>query len=244
MPIKPREKGIITLAFDDAYLDTYKYAIRYLTKHNIKSTIAVSPALIGKKFENRQVMKLRHIKNAIKFGHEIASHTLSHANLLKLAAEDKKSAILELSESKKVLEKLLNCKINSFVFPYIKNNRTRFLYLKAKEYYKSAGITAYNPYFNSIPPRDPYDIVGFAVMKKHSLSYLNTLVDHAEKHKLWLTEVFHLVSKKNTLSAHMPKPYRFFMRINDFKKHIDYILSKDMLILTQQNATKIFCHGI
>ena len=237
---RTRHTGIITIAFDDAYLDTYNYAIKHLTKLGMSSTISVPASLVGKACEMRPVMDKKKLKSAIKNGHEVASHGLTHTNLLKLSLKDKKSAFKEISLSKKNLKILLGCNISSFVFPYIKKNHSRELYLECKKYYKSARITSPKPYFSNVPPNDPYDIVGFAITTKHSVSLLNKLVDYAAKKKLWLIEVFHLVGKKNTLSAHRPKPYKYFMHIDNFKKHVDHILSKDLLVLTQKNAIQKF----
>ncbi|UCD54777.1 MAG: polysaccharide deacetylase family protein [Candidatus Omnitrophota bacterium] len=239
-----RKKGIVTLAFDDAYLDTYKHAIKYLDKLNIKSTIAVPASFIGKRFENRRLAGLEELKDNLKRGHEIASHTLTHPNLSRLSLKDKNEMISEIVESKKELEGLLHNKVNSFVFPYINKNQLgrgglNLPYLlKARPYYKSARFTADSPYFNKIPVKNPYSIIGFAIMKKHSLSYLKKQVDYAEKKKCWLIMVFHLVGEKNTESFHRPKPYRFFMHIDVFRELIDYILSKDIMLLTQKDAVK------
>lgn len=232
------KKGVVTIAFDDAYLDTCKYAIRHLDRFNIKSTIAVPADLIGKTFEKRRLVDLKMLKGLVKSGHEIASHTLTHSNLFKLSLRDDERTVSEIAGSKRKLEALLSCTVNSFVFPYINRNQSNALRSKVKAHYKSLRITCHTPSFNGIPVKNSYKLSGFAVMKKHSLSYLNKQIDYAEKNKRWLIEVFHLVSNKNTLSAHRPKPYRFFMHIDDFKKHIDYILSKNVKILPQGEVVR------
>jgi peptidoglycan/xylan/chitin deacetylase (PgdA/CDA1 family) len=241
---KSHKKGVITIAFDDAYRDTYKHAIRYLDKRNIKSTVAVPSAFIGKTFENRPVLGLKELKSMAKRGHEIASHTVRHPNLLRLSSKDKNEVISEMAESRKELEGLLHNKVDSFVFPYINKNQSKFLRAGTRPYYKSARITANSPCFSKLPLKDPYSIPGFAITKNHSLSYLNRQVGYAQKNNLWLIEVFHLVGRKNTRSARRPKPYRFFTHIDDFKKHIDYILSKDMMTLTQNDVVRRYGHGI
>jgi len=232
------KKGIVTIAFDDAYLDTLRHAVRYLNRLKIPSTIAVPHDLIGKKLEKRPVAGRRELKNALDRGHEIASHTLTHRNLLRLSSQDYGETITEISASKKFLENTLNARVDSFVFPYIEYNQSRKLRSIAKKYYKTSRITSYVPCFNKTPLRNPYFVKGFAVMKKHAISYLNRQIDHAARNKLWLIEVFHLVAEKNTLSAHRPEAYRFFMQIKDFKEHIRYILSRDIIIMTQGEVVR------
>ena len=234
-----RKNGCLTIAFDDAYLDTYRHAIRYLDKLNIKSTVAVAAGLVGKKLEKRPVIGHRECRALLRAGHEIASHTLTHPNLLRLAKADEGRARSEITDSKQALEKKLSCKISSFVFPYTAQNKSPALRKIAGDFYKSVRLTSDRPVFNRIPVKDPQDITGFAVMRKHSAAYLKKQIDYVEKEKRWLIEVFHLVSDRNTPSAHRPKPYRFFMHIDDFKKHIDYILSKNIMILTQRDALKL-----
>lgn len=233
---KTHGKGVVTIAFDDAYSDTYKYAIRHLDKLKIKATIAVPAGLIGKTLEGRPLIGLETLRKMAESGHEIASHTLTHPNLLRLSRKDKDGVISEIACSKKKLENLLSRKVSSFVFPYIKQNQSRSLQRSAEKYYKSFRITREAPCFNTLPVKNPYNLSGFAIMQKHSLSYINKQIDYAEKNRRWLIEVFHLVGKKNRLSAHRPKPYRFFTHIDDFKRHIDHTLSKNVIVLTQRGA--------
>jgi len=235
---KKGAKGIVTIAFDDAYLATYNNAIRYLTKLKIPSTIAVSCKLVGKTCEKRPVASSRSLKAALNAGHEIASHGLTHTNLRKLTAKNKKEALREIYESKRVLSRVLGAPVASFVFPYIEKNRGRMLSAEARKHYKYIRITSRKPYFESADFMDPRELIGFAVTKRHSVGFLNKLVDYAAKEGFWIIEVFHLVGKKNTLSAHRRKPYRYFTHIKDFKKHIAYIRSKNISILTMRDAAK------
>lgn len=231
-----RKNGCLTIAFDDAYLDTYKHAIQYLDTLNIKSTIAVAAGLVGKQLEKRPVIGLGECRALLRAGHEIASHTLTHPNLLHLSKADEGRARSEIIDSKRTLEKKLSCKISSFVFPYAAQNESPALRKTAGDLYESVRLTSDRPVFNRIPVKDPQVITGFAVMRKHSAAYLKKQIDYVEKEKRWLIEVFHLVSDRNTKSAHRPGPYRFFMHIDDFKKHIDYILSRNINILTQRDG--------
>ena len=237
---KKTKYGAITLAFDDGYLETYKHALRHLSGLGVRSTVSIPADLIGKRFEKRRLIGPAEIKDLRRHGHEIASHTLTHPNLLRLFAKDKKKALSEIADSGKRLEARLKCRVDSFVFPYIKNNHSRALCRKTKGCYRSSRITSAFSSFNRLPVKDPWPITGFAITKKHSLRYLNSLVDRARKNNLWLIEVFHLVSSRNTLSAARPKPYRYFMHINDFKEHVNYILSKDIPVLTQRDAVRSF----
>ena len=221
------QKGVLTLSFDDGYLDTYKYAIPHLDSLGIKSTFSVPVNLIGKACEKRPVLKWRDLKNLKKNGHEIASHSLYHT---------RKLSIDEITQSKLILENDLNTEISSFVYPYLNMIPNKEIDNAVKKNYSSSRISKNFPVFNKLVLESPYRIQGFCIMKKHSISYLSHQIDKAIKNNLWLIEVFHLVGKKNTKSAHRNKPYRFFMHIDDFKKHIAFVLSKNIKILTQKEV--------
>lgn len=223
------KKGILTIAFDDSYLDTYNHAIKYLGTLNIKTTVAVPSALIGKKIKNYPLMGLKQLKSLIQSGHEVASHGLTHNDLLQLSSKDRKLCVFEIDQSRKELNNLLNYKVTSFVFPFLNRNQANSIGIEMKSYYNSARTTSVYPCYNKIPIDDSYSITGFIVTHKHTPYDLNKQVDIAKEKGLWLIEVFHLIDK----NACITNPYKYFMRIADFKKHINYILSKNIAILTQ-----------
>lgn len=221
------QKAILTIAFDDGYLDSYKYAISYLDKKGIKCTFAVPVGLIGKKCEKRPVLNWRHLKKMQENGHEIASHGLYHRRQIRQ---------LEIINSGGILEKNLGKKISSFVYPYISRVPGKSISDIVKKTYSSSRISKNSPVFNKLPINNPYRLEGFCIMRKYSLSYLALQIDKALNSKSWLIEVFHLVGKKDTKSVHGNRPYRFFMHIDDFKRHIDFVLSKNIRILTQNKV--------
>jgi len=235
------QKGILTIAFDDGYLETYKRAITYIDKYGIKSTLSVPAGLIGKTCEKRPVVSWKDLENMVKNGHEIASHTLQHT---KLKIKNQKSKIeirnlkFEIEESKRILDDKLAADISSFVYPYMGELPDKPIQDIVKNNYSSARISKNYPVFNSLPIKNPYNLNGFCVMKSHSIDFLNKQIEKALEEELWLIEVFHLVGRKNTKSAHRNAPYRFFMHIDDFKTHIDFILSKKIEIFTQGEVIK------
>lgn len=226
------KKGIITIAFDDGYLDTYKYAINYLNALNIKSTVAIPVSLIGKKYNGKSLMGLKQLKNLVRLDHEIASHGFTHNDMLQLKLKDKKLPVFEIAQSKRELNNILNCKVDSFVFPFLNESQVNSLRVETASYYGSARAASLYPYYNKIPINTNKSIVGFVVTDKHSVYYLNKQIDIAEEKRFWLIEVFHLIGKNVCIA----NPFKYFMHIADFKKHINYILSKDVDILTQREV--------
>ncbi|MCK4463574.1 MAG: polysaccharide deacetylase family protein [Candidatus Omnitrophica bacterium] len=227
------QKAVLTIAFDDGYLDTYRYAISYLDKIGIKCTFAVPVKLIGNTCEKRPVLNWRHLKKMKANGHEIASHALYHRRLIREP---------EIVRSKQILQNYLGIKISSFVYPYISKRPNKTIRDIVENNYSSSRISKNFSVFNRLPVKNSYNLKGFCIMRNHPLPYLIHQIDKAVKTKSWLIEVFHLVGKKNTKSAHRNKPYRFFMHIDDFKRHIDTVLSKNIEILTQKKVVRRYVH--
>jgi peptidoglycan/xylan/chitin deacetylase (PgdA/CDA1 family) len=235
--------GIITLAFDDGYRETFKACAKYLTEKGLRATFAVPSSRIGKELENRTVTRKEDISYLIKNGHEIASHTSSHRNLLDVFNSEGEQAVKkEMEDSKNELERSFGIEINSMVFPFIKNNQNEHLRKLASNYYKSSRITTETARFNSIPIKDPFSVIGVALTTHVSIEAYNKMAEIAHEKNVWLIEVFHLVSDKNTKSAHRDEPYRFFTHTSDFRSHIEYILSKKIPVFTQNEV--IFKSGI
>jgi len=229
--------GIITIAFDDGYKDTFKHCAELLTENGIPATFAIPSSYIGKTLENRDVISEEDVKYLVDNGHEIAAHSLTHRNMLDaFNSEGEKAVKSEMKRSKDILEEKFGGRIESFVFPFIKNNQTPYLRTLASEYYTSSRISTESFAFNELPVKDPYSITGTCITTDIPMAEYEKLIEIVSKKDLWLIEVFHLVSDKNTKSAHRDAPYRFFTHVDEFKKHIGCIKSMDIQVLTQKEA--------
>lgn len=231
--------GIITIAFDDGYKDTFDNCAAFLAERGIRATFAVPAGFIGSTLEERPVIDLPRLTAMKDMGHEIASHSTTHRNLLDLSLREGPEAVKnELSGSKKQLEALANTEVRSFVFPFIEANSTPYIRHLASEYYASCRITTETFAFNPLPVKDPYSVMGVAFTTDFSPGDYRELVDIAASSSLWLIEVFHLVSDNNTKSAHRDAPYRFYMRPDEFRDHISYILSENVPVMTQREVVE------
>jgi peptidoglycan/xylan/chitin deacetylase (PgdA/CDA1 family) len=226
--------GIITIAFDDGYKDTVCNCIPLLNEVGIHATFAVSTSHIGKTLENRAVISIDDILDLHDDGHEIASHTIEHKNLLELYQYNgEKEVIRTLKNSKETLENILGPNINSMVFPFIEVNNNKHIRELASHYYSSSRITSEKPVFNLLPVTDRFSLTGIAYTSDYSIKDMNTLVDIAAENNLWLIEVFHLIADQNTQSAHRDEPYRFYTSLDTFKEHLDHIISTGITVKNQ-----------
>ena len=234
--------GILTIAFDDAYKATFTNCAAFLAENGIPATFAVPSSCIGKTLETRPVIDKDDVLFLKDNGHEIASHTSSHKNLLDLFnAEGLEAVKKEMKVSKETIEKEFGIEVESFVFPFIENNYNQDLCSVASKYYASSRITTERIFMNWLPLKSPYTITGMALTDKLTINYCNKLIDLTRNDdNLWLIEVFHLVSDKNTISAHRNEPYRFFTPIDAFRSHIEYVISSGIEVLTQKEAVRRF----
>lgn len=100
----------VVLTFDDGYDDFLKNAHPILKKYDFKSTIFVITDKIGQ----GGYLNDEEIRELSEWGVEIGSHSLSHPNLVNTGRHEVER---QLSESKRVLEGLLDKKVTSFCYP-------------------------------------------------------------------------------------------------------------------------------
>ncbi|NLL12117.1 MAG: polysaccharide deacetylase family protein [Fibrobacter sp.] len=112
------KKCLIT--FDDGMECVYTQALPLLREFNFSSTIFCIAGFTGQSsswdiFDGQKHMSKQQIRGLSDSGHEIGSHTLTHANLTFLNDRDLEK---ELKDSKKILEDITGKEINTISFPY------------------------------------------------------------------------------------------------------------------------------
>lgn len=140
----------VCVSFDDATYDFYAYVYPLLKKHKIKALLSVSTGVISasettdpsirlaelKRFPNGSTnpscyCTYAEIAEMSSSGFvDIASHGVDHLNLTKKGVNLEK----EIKTSKETLEAILNKKIDCFVYPYGRFNKT--IHEAVKKYYK------------------------------------------------------------------------------------------------------------
>jgi len=113
------------ITFDDGLRSFYDNAYPMLEERGIKSTLFPVAGLIGKTGDWDVVGKTQHITAAMlreiaESGHEIGSHSLTHANLVWLNDGE---LLKELRDSKSILEDVTGTAVRSLSFPFGSWNR-------------------------------------------------------------------------------------------------------------------------
>jgi len=115
-----KENDTLTLTFDDGLESVYTNALPILEKFGYKATIFCVPGYSGKKadwdiYSGNAHLTENMIFELSKLGHEIGSHTVSHACLPYLNDTD---LIYELKKSKEILENITGQEVTSISFPH------------------------------------------------------------------------------------------------------------------------------
>jgi len=122
LPEKP-----IVISFDDGDISVYKNAFPILEKYNFVGVAY----LVSTYLETPGYMKYRQVKELIKGGWEMGSHSARHQDLSESVFLD-----TEIIGSKADLEKFLDTKINSFAYPFGKYNQSAME--KVSDWYSNA----------------------------------------------------------------------------------------------------------
>ena len=104
------EKSIL-ITFDDGYMNNYTEAFPILKNLNMKATIFC----IGNSLDGSYYLSEEAIKEMSDYGIDIQSHTVNHLHLDTLSYDEQ---LLELKNSKEILEKITGKEIISIAYPF------------------------------------------------------------------------------------------------------------------------------
>lgn len=264
---KDHNKGpILTLSFDDCPRETITSVLPILQKYQFTATFNVIASLIGKEFEKMILLSPADLKLLYRSDMEIASHSLTHADLSSLKGQTKKyiwslfktpgkrrylaklipetvryiekhffkngkdtiSPENEIIQSKKALEDL-GISVTSYSYPGGVYDK-KLEYLVRNNYSSARTVDAG---FNT-PSTNKYRLKTFMWTNKTTVDEANKWVGKAIKNKWWIIETFHLVDEKNKNN------YEYFTSIKNFEKHLQYIKSQNIRVITQQRAVELF----
>lgn len=109
---------IVSLSFDDGTIYDLRF-IELLNKYNLKATLNLNSELEDFVWYYNNSIPIKRLKlNEVKdkyFGHEVASHSLTHPYFSSL---NKEEVIRQVEEDVNKLSKIFDCKIEGFAFPF------------------------------------------------------------------------------------------------------------------------------
>ncbi len=147
----------VVLTFDDGYKHLFDFAIPELQKRQMKAAFYIPTSCIGKYnfwdvekgYEKEEIMNESDLKELDRLGMEVGAHSHHHINLKEAA--DGRVVAEEISQSKKILEVILNKRVYSFAYPYAAVPKEYKKLLSDEGYYY--GLSFYQPYENKFALR-------------------------------------------------------------------------------------------
>jgi peptidoglycan/xylan/chitin deacetylase (PgdA/CDA1 family) len=151
---------LVCLTFDDGYRDNHEVTLPVLERFGVKGTFFLIPSLFGGRLRTAHgeepLMTLEQAREIAALGHEIGSHTLTHAVLTRVPAAE---ARREIRDSKRRLEDLLSVPVTCFSYPLGKSDTA------TKAMAREAGYRAAVTTSEALVPRvaDPFELPRLAV---------------------------------------------------------------------------------
>lgn len=217
-PLKPFDKPIITVTFDDGWESVYTDALPILQRDGIPTT----QFIIAGNFDDPGYLSYDQVKSLHAAGHEIGSHTMSHPDLTKISDSQ---LVQELANSQATLN-TIQPNVVDFAIPYGSVNDHSLAYVK--RYYRSArgsdGEKTFDPALsiNTKANFDRYNIGAFSVTRDTSLATLKSYIDYTIAHNGWLVLAYHQINDDTKDNYGVSE--------EDFKQQMDMISKMNIRI--------------
>jgi peptidoglycan/xylan/chitin deacetylase (PgdA/CDA1 family) len=176
-------RGLVSLTFDDGWLDQYTNGVPLLDKYNMDATFY----LLTNTIDFDDYMTKAQMGDLAKHGHEIASHTVSHPHLPTLSAAAMDG---ELKNSQQTLRQWYGSTVaKNFATPYGEYNAA--VLAGIKKYYRSHRST--DEGFNTKDDTDVFNVKVQNILNTTTPAQVGAWVDQAVRDKSWLVIVYHEV---------------------------------------------------
>lgn len=217
---------LISVTFDDGHESIFSVAMPILQKHGIRTTqyvlsgTADDPAYVS--WEQMAAMQ--------KAGHDIACHTVDHANLTTLdaAALDR-----QLDDCKHEMSKRFG-PVHDFASPYGAYNdrtlqaiQTRYTSHRNTLGTPSDGVDAAD--INVAGNFDRMNIIAITIRSDTTVDQLKQLVDFARKHNGWLVLTYHQANDPTS---------EYSVTTKQLEEQLGYLSRTDVRIVTVQDVLK------
>ena len=205
------KQGVVTYSFDDGCSGQLSAAIPALNKYGLHATFNLV---------TNWVSNWGGWKQAAQNGHEIASHTVSHANL-------DSSGEQELSQSKRIIEQNIGQECVTIVYPNCVCGNKGLI----SKYYIS-GRTCSGQFVGN-NPFDMYEISSFIIGNTgqyNSAQALNNLADQAAQQGKWAVFLIHGVDGDGGYSP---------ISSSALDQHFNYVKQQDKVwVATMKEVSK------
>lgn len=209
-----KKQGAITLVFDDGYYDVWEQVVPLLNKYNVQGVFAIPLSPDKQMIDEEKVASIEDWeKIAMKYGHELAAHGVTHTNLTKLSSE---------SMDKELQESHIQLHATTIVYPGGAYNSQ--VVDTAKKYFAAGRTVVFG--LETIPSKNTFELKTINYTKNNfSVARANIYALIALAQHTWLIETFHMVRSTHSGMKH-------FVFLEDLDAHLDFITSLPIPIRT------------
>ncbi|HUS26042.1 MAG TPA: polysaccharide deacetylase family protein [Nevskiaceae bacterium] len=189
------QEPLLSVTFDDGWESVFTVAYPLLQRYGIQTTqYALSGTLDDQKY-----MSIQQLRAMQATGHQIACHTVNHADLTTL---DTKELNYQLKGCKDTFGKLLG-PMKDFASPYSSYDETSIAAIK--KYFRSHRNTDGDPTNGvgdpdvNVPDNfDIYNLTAVTVRRDTTPASIQKLIDYARKHNAWLILTYHAIDESKS----------------------------------------------
>ena len=201
-------EGMVSLTFDDSWTSQYTNVVPVLDTAGLKGTFYLTTQPIQGGWTG--FMTPNQVKDIANKGHEIAGHTVTHADLTTLS-QTRINA--EIRNSKTYLQDLTGKVVTAFAYPYGAVNNTVKSLLQQAGYTSARGVDEESL---NLATTDKYDLKSSCIETTHTMTQIKAEIDKAKANKQWFILCIHEV--KNNGDQYTMTPARFQEIINYIKQ--------------------------
>ncbi|MDQ2932898.1 MAG: polysaccharide deacetylase family protein [bacterium] len=213
--------GAVTFRFDDAWISQLQNAVPKLNSVGFKGTFYVASQQIR---DNgfAGYMSKNEIGTLAQSGHEIGSHTRTHAHLALLSSVQQEA---EIQGSRQDILSWNVGPVNSFAYPFGEYNSTTLGIVKTAGYTSAAATIG--GYVG--PASDRYQLERQSVIHSTTFAQAKGWIDTAAANKRWLILTFHEVNTSGNFYAVTPEL---------FNQIVDYVAQKQIPVVTSSQGAQ------
>lgn len=214
-------EGMVTITFDDSWLSQYQNGLPILESAGFKGTMYITTEPIQGNWDG--FINLTQLKDMKARGHELAGHTVTHADLTTLNTN---AANRELKNSKSYIQNQTGATVTSLAYPYGSFNTAVINLTKAAGYTNARGVEE-----GLVKKTDnKFTLKSHSIGPATSLATVKSYIDQAKANKQWYILTLHEILQNGDEYSTTPA---------QLQEIVTYLKSSGIKVTTMAEATAL-----
>ncbi len=226
----PYTSGLVTIAFDDGWLNQYDNAFKLLLRDKYKLALKATFNIITSGLNDPiNYMNATQVIDLHNSGMEIGSHSVTHSDMTTLTPTE---LLNEFSLSQQILQNTIGAPVTNFAYPagpYNLNTLT-----VGKQFYQAQRCSDYG--FNTKDILDLSRIKIQAVNNGTTPAEVKSWVDRAILDKTWLVLLYHFI---DPATLPLPDGELYSTLPSELDLELQYIKDSGVSVVTMDQAIKL-----